>query len=275
LIGSRTGLRCGVVGGSRNGSGVDELGGGASNPMAGVAQDATSGKYMPASSAQWTTTMAAAGIGSGNPSLLWLGQEASGNLADSIGAFAGTANITAYQQAVAGWAAKAFTLGAGAIANVVTTSASLPDISTTSCLMLGYVLFPASASTNLSVVTMGTTFGAQAFANLNATPKLVGGADPNTVAGTANPFGGVHPLVVQVNRGGSAAVICTEQEKLTPTLAANPAGKKLWLGGDSSQTWAAAGTGHLYTAAFFGTAAELSVAQLRTLLQTLGWSVAW
>ena len=71
-----------------------------------VTQDATSGKYIPQTAAEWTTLLAGSGIP--NPSLLWRCQETSGTLADSIGSFTGTipSGAPTYANAVPGWSSK-------------------------------------------------------------------------------------------------------------------------------------------------------------------------
>lgn len=238
-----------------------------------VSKDATSGIRVPASATEWTNLMTAAGLATGNPSLLWLSQEASGNLADTIGAFTGTAAGAAYAQTVSGWTRKGVLLtGAATVQNA---AAGLPAIDSASMLVLSYALFPATVTTTRSVVTLGTTFGAQAAANFNTGPKITAQVDPNASNGAATTFSAVHPLVVQVDRVHTAALVCTEQEKLAPALTSTPSGKAIVLGGDNVQTWFSGQETHMYTAAFFNAAAALTQAQVKTLLQTLGWTVAW
>lgn len=247
------------------------------NPMTSVTRDATSLIYCPATAAEWTTTMSVAGLSSGNPSLLWLSQEASGDLTDSIGTFTGTASGWNYQQAVTGWTRSAVSADVASARIIFNAAAGLPDINTASCLVLTYHSFPAveAPAGYYSLVTMGPTFGSQIAANISGTAKLTAVVDPNSAAGAADPRNAVHPIVIRVNRTGGNAAVYTDQEKLTAALDATPTGKKIAIGGDNVNYWTEDGGGYLYTAAFFNAAAELSDAQVKTLLQTLGWTVAW
>lgn len=98
-----------------------------------VSKDAAAGIYCPASSTEWTNFIARKGLSVAVPDALWLYQEASGNLADSIGSFTLTAAGTGatYQSAVTGWTRKGIAITDAATANFSSTSASLPDVSTT------------------------------------------------------------------------------------------------------------------------------------------------
>jgi hypothetical protein len=277
VINLRTGLATGLRAGLAIGLQADPLRA-ANTSMAGVAQDATSGKFLPANTTQWNTTMAAAGLSSGNPSALHLLQEASGNPADAIGSITLTASGTlAYQQAASGWSTKGIGTSTGVAGLMQSVSASLPNISTTSMLALVYALVPATAATFRSLFQFGPTFGSQAAALIgNSTnKKLRGVADPNFVDGVDDASAVVRPFVLKVNRTGAAAALYSDAEKLAPTLTATPTGKGYALGGDNTMSFFPDAFTFLYSAVFFGAAAELSDAQVRTLLQTLGWMVAW
>src|SRR5262249_36976404 len=68
-------------------------------------KDATSDRFVPQSAAEWTSLLSGSGIAS--PDLLWLCQESSGNLADSIGSYTGTTTGSpTYRNSVTGWSAK-------------------------------------------------------------------------------------------------------------------------------------------------------------------------
>jgi hypothetical protein len=266
-IGPRLGPRLGLVGGGLT--------------MGSVTRDATSLIYCPANATEWATTLAVAGIGSGGPSSVYLLQEPSGNAADAIGSFTLTAAGTlAYQQAVAGWTRKGIATTDATPGVLKTTSASLPDISTTSCAILAYVLLPVngSASPGRVVTQLGAAFNTKVSSNLQGAPKAMQGiADPNTVAGTADNTNVVRPVWIQVNRTAGTATIATNLERLTPTLTAIPTGKLMYLGGDNASSEFPGSCTYLYAARFDGAAAELSTAQLRSLLSTttLGWSIPW
>lgn len=266
LAGLRSGLRSGLRVGLDPSDGAD--------PMAGVSRDATSGVYCPATAGEWTTTRSAAGLPAGNPIALYLLQEASGNAADSIGAFTLTASGTllAYQQAIAGWARKAITTTAGGTGKLQSVDVALPDISTTSMLLLGYartttigttrdVIGAGAAATRLASQAVATTGQARAICN-------------GTLATGAIDSGGVvRPWVSLIDRTGSRSALYTDAEKIVPAFGATAAGQSITLGNFS----AGAGTvAYLYLAVFSGAAAELSDAQVKTLLTTLGWAgIPW
>lgn len=245
-------------------------------PTSGWSKDATSGWALPANADEWTALLAGTSIS--NPSLLWLCQESSGNLADSIGSNVGVATASlSYLQNVSGWFRKAISIQDGSVRNITCTS--VPNIATESCLVLAMILYPSIAATTArSVITLGTIFGNEAACNIQrgASSVLlgVGGGngtigDPRTVLGTSSPFGAVHPTILQVNRANSSVVIQTDEETLAPPWSSSFTGAKLWLGGDNINTWLAGGTGYLYVAAWFGAAAEMSAGQRAELLNRI------
>jgi hypothetical protein len=206
--------------------------------MSGVTRDATSNVYSPASAAEWTTTRSVAGITSGNPFSMWLLQEASGALADSIG----TAPLTnsggmAYQQAVTGWTRVSMLAsdlnGAYSLANAADTA--LPDLSAESSLVLGYL-------------------------------KITG------APGSGNVTTAVRPWVLRYDRAASTIALFTDLEKVSIAFANSGSTKRIFYGAGFQN---APGFQILYGAHWKGAAAELSDASVRSLLQALGWTVAW
>lgn len=234
--------------------------------MAGVTQDGTSGKYVPANASEWTTTMSVAGIGSGNPSLLWLLQEASGNAADSIGSFTGTASgSVSYQNAVAGWTRKSINLADAGAGNILNTAAGLPDPASGSYLILSYAAMLGTPAAIRNPILIGT--GNQTTMRINTTPRVQGVSGGNVVTGTNAPGTTVRPWVLLYDKTNSRVSAYTDQEKLQPAIsAATGKGVTILAGGNSA---------FLYCAVFMLGAAELSDAQVKTLLQTLGWSIPW
>lgn len=263
MIGIRIGAKIGAMVGSRIGVGTDQI---ASQGLA-VTKDATSGIYCPANATEWATVLAAAGISSGGPSLLWKCGEAAGNLADSIGAFTGTVTAgspaLSYAQPVAGWSRKGIAAADSTTGNVLNTDAGLPDLSTTSMLVLAY-LIPSKPATAKAVLALGTT---SLLADVTATPRpgINNGA---LVGGSFDPTGQVEPWTLQNDVTHSAQVLYTLNDHITATYSAR-AGKSLKLFSTPPACTA------LYLAAFFGAAAELTSAQVKTLQQTLGWAPTW
>jgi hypothetical protein len=262
-----SGLRSGVRSGVR--SGLNPNRGGFS--LSAVTRDATSNIYCPASSAEWTQVMGVAGITSGGPSLLWLCQEASGNLADSIGVATGTVTGTgiAYRQAVSGWTRLAFKTTDTGSGKAQTVDASLPDVGTASMLLMSYVQIQAAPAAVRGVQGIGNNL----VSRVSTTPRAQVLANATTVTGGSAPTGAVRPWVLQHNETASAQRLFTDQEKLSPAFQSGVTGKACAIGAYSPATGPSAL--YVYTTAFFGAAAELTDAQVKTLLQTLGWSIPW
>lgn len=235
--------------------------------------DATSGKGVPINGAQWTSVMSSAGIVSGIPSSLWLCQEASGALADSIGAISLTAwNSPAYQQPIAGWSRLAVAADDSVDAFY---SIGTGNTATTSYALLAYVALSAAPSAARPILSIGGGVGDADIRRAVVTTAPVYSARGNggvvTVDGASSPGTSVRPVVLLFNRATSTFAVLTDQEKLT-TVWVNP------VDGTSQYMSLFDGceTGRiLYAALFSGTAAQLSAAQIKTLLQTLGWTIPW
>ena len=270
------GIRCGITAGISAGIGVGTSpGAGGGGGIPGVTRDATSSKYRPANTSEWTALMTAAVLATGNPSSTWPMQEASGNLADSIG----TVTLTAagasllYRQAVAGWSSLALTIPDGLANHNAQNTTTCPDISLTSVMLLLYVRMPAAAPAAtrrfLRLDSTGVLIPITTMPRLQCTTGGVGGT---TVTGASDPTGGaVRPVVVVIDRTGGRAVLYTDQEKIIGTVGTYT-GIVLGIGSSGGNS---ADSGFLYGAAFSGASAELSDAQVKTLLVTLGWSIPW
>jgi hypothetical protein len=242
--------------------------------MSGVTQDSGSGIYAPNTLAEWQQTLTFAGV-TGNPGLLWRCQEASGNLADSIGSFTGTAGgAPTYQQAVAGWTRTGVGTAGGGTDTFSSTAAGLPDVDTGSSLLLAYISTPAAIAATHTIAQLGANFDDDTAAETNTSEQLVLSRDAANTAGTATFFDGtVRPLVLQVDRANNVSRIYTNQEVISGAAAG--AGKKFLIGGDNTQSWTSAACTYLYVTGFFLTSAEKSQAQVKAILQALGWAIPW
>lgn len=247
-----------------------------------VDSDATSAIYRPSSTTQWSTLMTAEGGGHGAPTRAFMCQDASGNPVDMFGGVALTAaNTPAYLQAVSGHSAKAITFTDASAKSLQTASATLPDISTTSQLVLMAYKFPAAApAVGRAVLTIGSVAGATGFeAAILATSgflRIRSGA--NTTTGTTNMCDGlVHFLALRVNRSSLEADGYTEIEKLSPTAAAGMTGKLIDVGAQTAGLLACA-SGPLMIASWEGSPAEWTDAQVRTAINFIAngfVTVAW
>lgn len=238
-----------------------------------VTKDATSGIRIPQSSTEWTNFIAYHGLAAGVPSRLWLLQDASGNPAAAIGADSLTANNTPnYQQSETGWTAKSIGLDAGTADRIVLASGTGPDPATTSQMWFGLISFPAipgatrvAFGINNNSATLGchilhmTTSG---FIQLRVLAL--------TTDGTSNHSAGIHPVIVQYDRTNSLARVLSDLEIVTGTYSTLVVDGNKGLGSNSS-----ANVKCLYMAQWQSAAAELSQANIKSLLQVLGWTIPW
>ncbi len=237
-----------------------------------VDKDATSGIRCPSSLTQWqdfvlyNVTFGSADFPNVTPSLLWLCQDASGNLADAIGSFTGTAGGTAatYHAAVSGWSRFGIAGSDGATTTFNNTSASLPDPASASMLTLCYQVCDSAPAASRNPIFYGTAL--QTFEVFTATPvlKLQGGG---SVIGTSNLAGQVRPFVLQHDVTNNRSLAASDQEKLTSTKRATT--------GKALNTALSFPGKRLYLAGFFSAAAELTDANIKALLQGLGWTIPW
>jgi hypothetical protein len=261
MLGLRTGLKTGLRSGFATGLAADPIGGGAVS-MTTVAKDAASNKYVPANPTQWATTTTIAGVPS--ISLGWDMQDVAGSLAPSVGAIslASEGSRQAYRQAIAGWTR----LGVQSLADGwLTSDASLPDISTTDTVALVYAKQNIAGATNVDMTWVGAlATAAKARVTLAKKIQALSGATTG-VAGASDPTGSIRPYVININ--ATTITLYTDQEKVTVAKGA-ASGKGLYvvgglLGDDATFTLAG-----LW-------AATMTDAQVKSLLQTLNWTIPW
>lgn len=245
------------------------------NSIPGVTRDA-SGKYVPANATEWTALMAAAGLGTGNPASTWFFQMASGNAVDTIGALTLPASGTglAYQQAVAGWSHQGVTMTDGGTGKFVAGAAVGPDPSTTSTLWMGYVDFLGIPAGVRNIVSAGgSTSSFEACAKLTTVPVIQAKCLTVQTAGTTNPVTpGVIPVIIKYDRTHSAIVAYTDADKIVGTYSATVTDGGKGFGATQATDCNMA---LVYGCMFSGAPAEITDAQVKTLLQTLGWNILW
>lgn len=231
--------------------------------------DAVNGKPVPSSITEWTAFLAAKGLAIGTPDALHLLQETSGDFADSSGnglTLTATGTI-AQAQAVAGWARKGFATTDGVSGSARTTSAGLPDPSTTAITTLLYALVTTIGGTR-DVYEMGS--GARIAALSVNLVRAFDGA--NHADGANDPRGSVRPYVYKFDPVNSVATVYTDQEKLSPLFAALASTKSLTLGGNAATPATAT---YIYEASWFGVKAQMSDATVKALLQALTWTIPY
>lgn len=271
MIGGRVGIKLGGRVGGAIGLGADAVA--QNNPLAGVTRDATSGIYRPQTATEWNTVLSAAGVTGITPLYGMNCQVASGDATALYGTVTGLATGTlSYQQAVSGWTARCIKTTDNTLGALRSNAAALPDIGTTSFAMLSYVLFPASSAGDRTIQQMGAGFAVRVAMDSDASNRIVGIASPNATNGSTGNWGATRPVFNICNRNASIARVGTNAEILSPALAANPTGQRVILGGDFTDTWNPGGEGFVDSWGFTG---DMTQANMKAILQTVGWTVAW
>jgi hypothetical protein len=192
--------------------------------------------------------------------------------ADSIGVVSLSGPSGSANNPVAGWSRTAFGTADGT-ANGCSTVA-IANLSTTSYALLAYVALTGTPAGARSVFGFGSA-GDHRYVGVTTTPRYQAGIYLGATAdGTGTPGSDVRPVLLLVDRTGSRLRVYTDQEVITLAWAAPVAGSALLNFGDQIGVGSAPAY-FLYAAGFSGAAAEMSDASVRSLLQTLGWTVAW
>jgi hypothetical protein len=267
FAGVRSGLRVGV----RSGLNPSDSG------IAGVTRDGSNGRYYPASTAESSLLMAAAGLATGNPDSIWNCQEPSGNLADS-----GSAGLTltafvvgwTYQQTFTG-ATRRCVRGVDGTANQrFANTAAGANPAAVSVLQLMSIDFPATPPADVSgiwYVDQGVTVALRM--NTSGNLRIVAGANAETV----NTYHNTRGLIALRNNVTAGTItLFTELEKLTGTYVLPGAGANAAFGGAGGASGPVTSAGYGHGMRFTGAPAELSDAQMKTLFQTLtGATIPW
>lgn len=231
-------------------------------------RDATSGWVIPQSSTEWTSLLTGTSIA--NPTHLWLCQEASGTLADSIGSAALTLfGAGTYQSAVSGWATKAIKL-AGPTDSFFSTS--ILDLSANSALLFGFVKINSAPTGPGQLFGIGNSSGGQQRrALVSAAPVYEVGGDGGQVtgAGAASPLGAAHPVCLRVNRTAGYVKLTTDQETVTAAYTA-PAGSGAEIDIGNNNIGAHIDASFLYLALWSGSGAELADGDVGVMLDLMG-----
>lgn len=231
--------------------------------MAGVSMDTESSIYCPGSDEEWTTTIAAVGAGA-NPAYLWLCQEEVGNLEPTIGAVSLVAdNTPTYQNAETGWTRRSV----GGTASNAQFTGTLANPATTSLMFMAYVtLIDGAARTPF----LGEHDNSGPRVDLEPGGQIRLNAGGNlAVTAAAATLNAMTPVIVQYDRTNTETVLYLLGEKLTATYAAATGALFRMI------TARAGGAGAVcrvsYLCEWSGAGAELTPAQVKTLLETLGW----
>lgn len=262
MIGARFGARIGAKIGASIGG--DPLGNSGALPF--TTLDGTSGKAVPSTAAEFTNA------GFQAPGHIWLCQEASGNLADSIGGKTLTAvNTPGYQQAVSGWTRKA--IGpTGAATTQSFNNSTMANLNASSAAFLCYVIFNTTATNREQCSHGGTAINS--FEVGGGTNKARLRTNSNAANTTLDHVGAVHPIFVKYDKANSLNVLYSDIEKLSITFDGAAAGAVFTLTVSLSSDTAASSQ-FLWAADWEGSAAEnWTDAKVKSLLTALKWSVS-
>lgn len=244
-----------------------------------VARDATSLIRVPESTAEWTDFINRFDIGVAVPGSVWLCQEASGNLADSISSvtLTGAGATRAYQQAISGWTRLGVkVIAALSVDKFVAGSGVGPNPSTTSVTMLAIVTLPATPPSGdrsfIGFSLNNATTGAYLL-HRSSTGVLRYRVFNVNVSGAVSHSAATHAFVITYNRTAGTAKMYSELEKIIGTYNAGvPDGDKGIASNSSALT---SDVRMAYAAMWSGAGAEMTDGDVSTLLNAMGYSVPW
>lgn len=248
--------------------------GGVAPPPPAFPTDATSGFGVPLTQADWDAVFSAAGIASKTLSHSWGLQDASGNPAAEVGAALTATGSIDYQQAVSGWTRTATRITEVSGERLTIAAGVAPNPASVSALWFAYVDFPGNPGANgrQYVIVSSDVTGCSLAGT--TTPRLrVQCAGVNTAGANDHVTGGVRPVVFKYDRTAGAVVAYTDQEKIAGTYSASVVDGEKGFGGQAGT--AAAAADFLLGAAFAGSNAEWSDADVKAVLQALGHAIPW
>ncbi len=233
----------------------------------GVTRDATSGWYVPASAAEWTTFLTGTGIAA--PTNAWGCQDTSGSLAALIGSVSlAVTGTPTYRSFLTGWSRVAVALQDGSTEHF-TSSAALCNPASANCsaLALAYVRGnPAAAERD--VMTTGDGNGARATIKFMGTQLRAAEHwnTANVATEVINLSSNVHPWILSTDPTGSYTNFTMDNAPtLAPTWAAGTSASGSFTLGSVSLD--AGPVDYLYAAVWNGTA--MTSSQQQTLASRL------
>jgi hypothetical protein len=234
--------------------------------------DSASHKAVPAATFEWNMLLAEYGLNRPAPDHLWLMQETSGPLADSIGAAPlNPFNAPSYSNQLQGWSRHA--VGTNDL-NATDTGFGTNvtgNLDGTAYLLLVYLAVISTPSGDRSVMGIGANSDHR-YVAITASPVFKGtGTGVMPTIGTINPMADVHPVIMKITPSQMSYVVYTDQEKLTVAWAPTASKGPVVLIGNA--IIGAAAARYLYGVLWVGAGAEATDADVKKLLQALGWTV--
>lgn len=236
--------------------------------------DATSNKPVPANATEWADFITAKSLTIAVPNYLHLCQEASGDLADSIGSLTLTANGTPlYQQTVTGWTRKGVK-GNATTANQRFLNSSAPNPSTTSIARLAYISVGTLDTLGREILGNGSSGDVSVQALTVGGINTIRYREGSNISDTTNAGYGAtaFPIMLVVNQTTSAARLFTPLAKVSPTFGAPSTSTNYFIGAQSG-TWADVTV--IYECGWQGADAEISDAEAKALFEAFGYTIEW
>ena len=233
--------------------------------------DVVSKKGVPAATFEWDGLLKAYGVPTSAPDHLWLMQEASGSLTDSLGGvMLDPLNGPSYRDSILGWSRVAVgTFDSAANQGFLSTGAGY--LNGQSYLLLMYVAVVSPPASERSLLGIGGG-NDHRYVSLTTAPVFKGtGIGVTPTSGMVNPMAVGHPIVLKINQQKLEYIVYTDQEKIGVTWAGTGGAAGLVMVGNAVIGTAAAR--YLYGAMWENTKAELEDADVKKLLQALGWTV--
>lgn len=233
--------------------------------------DGTSGHGVPNSAAQWQDLITNNALSITPPNGLWLMQAQSGPITPAIGAvmIPGTnTNAGTYRRAVPGWTR--FAIATTANQNTAfgnNTASELPNVSTSSMTILAYYATPTPPNQTSSIV-FGGSGGGFAEVGLDSASHFKLSVGSSNATGTVDHGTDVVPIILKMDVDHSQQVLYVDHEKIIGTYAPLASSRGLLL---AAANHTAPEGRWLYMAAWYGAGAELTDAQVSSLLTALGW----
>jgi hypothetical protein len=230
-----------------------------------VSIDATSGWYLPATTAEWNSLLSGTTVPA--PGSLWPMQDSTGGLQDPIGARnLSVSGTPSYLQTVAGWLRKA--VQPSGTANYFGSSSTGVNPSSTSEMLLLIASLPAAIASQQCISVMGQTgAGSNGELALN-NGKLVVRDGPNQATGVVDISSSVRVLVFKIDRGIPQMVGYVDGvETLKPTWQSPSSSSGLYIGG-LNEGWPS-GTKVLYGAYWTSNPAQQSDSNVAALISRI------
>lgn len=245
--------------------------------IVGVTRDAARGVYCPADATEFATFLAAQSAPLSAitaPTAIYNCQAASGDLLDDIGSIdlvaAGT-DSSNYQQTVTDWTRKGLKVIYNQTDRFSRASGGTPNPATTSqtwvwfCKAIGT---PAANKTLFGISDNAT--GCQVGVASTGHPFIT--IAGNTTNGADTPTAlGIGPWTITYNRTATTVVVTTPQEKITGTYGAVVDGRK----GIMANGAASLASEYVYGFMFSGAGGEITIANLKLLLEAMGFVIPW